>query len=228
MERDLFPSTQLSLLKSVSAGGTLPNAAMERVAELYWKPVYRFVRLKFHKDNEAAEDLTQQFFATALERDFFRRFEPARASFRTYLRMAVEHFAANEHAAANRLKRGGGVVFEPMEDADAPGECPETIFESEWRRQVFTLALDDLKRHCESAGKGVQWQVFEAYDLADLTEAARPSYADLALRGGVAETSVTNYLAWARRMLRGFVEARLRGVTADDGELRREMRSLWI
>jgi hypothetical protein len=38
---------------------------------------------------------------------------------------------------------------------------------------------------------------------------------------------VTNYLAWARRMLRGLVEARLRGVTAGEGELRREMRSLW-
>ena len=87
-----FPSTQLSLLEAVATG--LPNQALERVAALYWKPVYRFIRHKFHRDNEDAKDLTQSFFTAAFERDFFARFDPAKASFRTYLRMAVERFAA--------------------------------------------------------------------------------------------------------------------------------------
>ena len=49
----------------------------------------------------------------------------------------------------------------------------------------------------------------------------------LARRHGVAESSVTNYLAWARRRLRGFVTERLRGVTSGERELREEMRRLW-
>jgi RNA polymerase sigma-70 factor (ECF subfamily) len=225
MEREFFPSTQLSLLEAVSGPGTLPNEALERVVTLYWKPVCRFVRLKFRQPPEAAEDLTQEFFANALQRDFFRRFDPSLASFRTYLRMAVEHFAANHHAAANRLKRGGGVAFEPAEGIEiAAGKSPEEVFEQEWRRQVFALALDDLRAHCESAEKRVQWEVFEAYDLAD---SGRPPYDELAARHGIGETLVTNYLAWARRMLRGFAEARLRGVTAGEAELHREMRKLW-
>jgi RNA polymerase sigma factor (sigma-70 family) len=224
--RDAFPTTQLSLLEAVSGPGAVPNEALERVAALYWKPVCRFVRLKYHQPADAAEDLTQEFFASALERDFFRRFDPALASFRTYLRMAVEHFAANQYAAANRQKRGGGVAFEAADEIQiAAGLSPEEIFEQEWRRQVFALALDDLRAHCESAGKRVHWEVFAAYDLADAAE--RPSYADLASQHGIAETSVTNYLAWARRMLRGFAEARLRGVTAGEAELRREMGKLW-
>ena len=92
-EGNRFPSTQLSLLEA--AAGGLPNEALERVIALYWKPVYAFIRFKFRKDNEAAKDLTQEFFARALERDFFARFDPAKAGFRTYLRMAVERFAAN-------------------------------------------------------------------------------------------------------------------------------------
>jgi RNA polymerase sigma factor (sigma-70 family) len=225
MERDLFPSTQLSLLEAVSGPGALPNEALERVAALYWRPVCRFVRLKFGQPADAAEDLAQEFFASALQRDFFRRFDPSLASFRTYLRMAVERFAANQYAAANRQKRGGEFVFEPAETVEiASGQSPEEIFDQEWRRQVFILALEDLRAHCESAGRHVQWQIFEAYDLADQ---AQPSYADLALAHGIAETSVTNHLAWARRMLRGFAEARLRGVTSGDAELHREMRSLW-
>jgi hypothetical protein len=105
--RDRFPSTQVSLIAS-AAGDPL---AMERVVALYWKPVYKFIRFKFRKDNEAAKDLTQGFFASAMEREFFQRFDPAKAGFRTYIRLAVERFAANEHEAANRQKRGGGVEF---------------------------------------------------------------------------------------------------------------------
>ena len=220
-----FPSTQLSLLEAASAGAAVPNEALERVSALYWKPVYRFIRVKFRKDNEDAKDLTQSFFATALQRDFFARFDPAQASFRTYLRMAVERFAATEHAAANRQKRGGDVEFEPVADQAVTTESPEDLFEREWRRQLFALALDDLRAHCEAAGKQLQFEIFEAYDLAS---GGRPSYSDLAARHAVAETSVTNYLAWARRMLRQFVTERLRGVTAGERDLRDELRRLWM
>src|SRR5947208_896669 len=93
-----FPTTQYTLLEAVRGG--VPNDSLDRVTALYWKPVYRFLRVKFRKSNEDAKDLTQSFFTSAIERDFFTRFDPAKASFRTYLRMAVERFAANQHAAA--------------------------------------------------------------------------------------------------------------------------------
>ena len=218
--RDRFPSTQVSLIASAS-GDPL---AMERVIALYWKPVYKFIRFKFRKDNEAAKDLTQGFFASAMEREFFQRFDPAKAGFRTYIRLAVERFAANEHEAANRQKRGGGVEFTELDDESASSESPEEIFLQEWRRQLFALAIEDLRTECDSGGRRTEWDVFEAYDLA---EADRPTYAALARRHGVAETSVTNYLAWARRRLRALVTDRLRGVTSGERELHEEMRRLW-
>ncbi len=217
-----FPSTQVSLIEAAGMG--LANEALDRVIAVYWKPVYRFLRFKFGRDNEDAKDLTQSFFATAIERDFFGRFDPSKASFRTYLRMAVERFAANQHAAGNRQKRGGDVQFEPVEQQEATAESPEEIFEREWRRQLFALALEDLRAHCEQSGKQLQFRIFEEYDLA---EAGRPSYGELARRHGIAETSVTNYLAWARRLLRTLVTERLSGVTSGEQELRKEMRRVW-
>jgi hypothetical protein len=101
--RDRFPSTQVSLIEA-AAGEPL---AMERVAALYWKPVYKFIRFKFRKDNEAAKDLTQGFFASALEREFFQRFDPSKAAFRTYLRLAVNG-SPPISTRRNRQKRGGG------------------------------------------------------------------------------------------------------------------------
>lgn len=220
--RDRFPSTEHSLLEA-AAGGLAPEA-LERVAALYWKPVYRFIRLKFHKDNEDAKDLTQGFFSSALERDFFARFDPSKASFRTYLRMAVERFAWNAHAAGKCRKRGGDVAFEPVGEDAAVTESPEEAFDRECRRQLFRLALRDLRKLCESAGREVEWRVLEAYDLA---QDARPSYAAVGERLGIPETSVTNYLARARRTLRKLVEDRMRGVTSGERELREEMRRVW-
>jgi RNA polymerase sigma-70 factor (ECF subfamily) len=205
--RDRFPSTRPSLLAAAAGGGPVTAEALEQLSALYWKPVYKFVRVKFRLGNEDAKDLTQSFFAGALERDFFRRFDPARASFRTYLRMAVEHFAAGQYAAAHRQKRGGGVEFEPVEEHAAATPSPEEIFEREWQRQLFALALDDLRGLCDREAKQTQWAVFEAYDLA---ESERPSYAALASRHTIPETQITNYLAWARRTLRVLVGERRR------------------
>lgn len=159
--RDRFPSTQVSLIEAAAG----EPVAMERVAALYWKPVYKFIRAKFRKDNEAAKDLTQGFFAAALEREFFQRFDPSKAGFRTYLRLAVERFAANQHEAENRQKRGGGVAFAELDAASIPGagsaESPEEIYLQEWRRQLFALAVEDLRAECESAGKRTEWDVLK-------------------------------------------------------------------
>ena len=111
-----------------------------------------------------------------------------------------------------------------LDDAVAGSATPEEIFLREWRRQLFALALEELRAECAAAGKIAQWAVFEAYDLAD-TE--RPSYAEVARSCGVSESAVTNHLAWARRRLRALVTERLRGVTGGERELREELRGLW-
>ncbi|MBZ5728541.1 MAG: sigma-70 family RNA polymerase sigma factor [Acidobacteriia bacterium] len=226
---DRFPSTRLSLLEAASAGA-LPNDALGQVVALYWKPVYKYIRLKRHKDNEEAKDLTQSFFASALERDFFQRFDPQKASFRTYLRMALDRFTANEHAAGHRLKRGGEATITALDFARAeaeavaarPSDSPEELFQREWQRQLFALAVEDLRGHCARTGKQLQFQVFEEYDLAG---GERPPYAELARRHGIAVTALNNHLAWSRRMLRELVVDRLRGVTSGERELREETRA---
>jgi len=89
---------------------------------------------------------------------------------------------------------------------------------------LFFLALDDLRCYCEDSSKQVTFEVFRDYDLCDDD---RPSYSDLAVKYGIPETTVTNYLASTRRMLRQFVMERLKGTTADAKELHQEMRRVW-
>lgn len=224
-----FPETHASLIDAAARGdATLSRDALEAIITAYWKPAYKHLRAKWRRSNEEAKDLTQGFFAAFSEHDTLARFDPARGSFRNYLRTCLDHYVQKQHEFATREKRGGtlGTIdFEQAERelATAPESSPEEVFFREWRRQMFALALDDLRRHAMSSGRELQFRVFEQYDLAD---GERPRYADLAREHGVAETTVVNHLAWARRELRRRLVQRLAEVTANAAELRSETRAL--
>src|SRR5438128_11279475 len=53
--------------------------ALSALATAYWRPVYGYLRLHWRKPHDEAADLTQDFFAHALEKDLLARFDPARA-----------------------------------------------------------------------------------------------------------------------------------------------------
>ena len=101
---------------------------------------------------------------------------------------------------------------------------PEDIFFREWQREMFSLAVADLRAACRESGKDVQFRIFEQYDLA---EEERPAYAELAAAHGIPVTQVTNHLAWARRELRRLLLERLQPVTSGDRESRAELRTLF-
>lgn len=225
-----FPTTRASLILAVRQP-EFRAEALEAIVEVYWKPVYKYARLKWSRSPEDAQDLTQDFFARLFERDLLARWEPDRASFRTYLRLCLDGHARNALTAANRLKRGGGapIVTLDFEKAESelslasPDLSPEEIFHREWQRRMFELAIADLAVYCRTTGRDVQWRVFESFDLAP---AERPTYEQLAARENVPATTITNYLAWARRELRRALVSRLAGTTGAGAELRREAREL--
>ena len=49
--------------------------------------------------------------------------------------------------------------FAELDEQAAGTESPEEIFLREWRRQLFALAIDDLRAHCDGRGQApVEWQ----------------------------------------------------------------------
>ena len=205
-----FPTTRPSLIHSAAAG-PVAREALDAIIAVYWKPAYKHVRVRWNRSNEEAKDLVQGFFTALIEQQILARFEPSKARFRTYLKACLDHFVMKQDEHSNRLKRGGGQLpdldFEAAERELAGSPSPEDIFFREWQREIFTLAVEDLRAHCQAAGKTVHYRIFEQYDLAD---AARPSYAELAAGHGLPVTTVTNHLAWARRELRRLVVERER------------------
>jgi RNA polymerase sigma factor (sigma-70 family) len=229
-----FPATSRSaLLGARSADAAERHRSLAVLAEVYWRPVYMHVRLRWAREIADAEDLTQAFFARALEKDFFAAFDPGKARFRTFMRVCVDRFIRKQIQASGRIKRGGAASMVSL-DVDAverdlaahgAGEAisPEERFDREWVRALLSLAVDALRAELQAQSKAIHLRLFERRDL----EGDDATYEALAAEYGVKLTDVTNYLAAARREFRRILLRKLGELTTSDDELREEARSLF-
>lgn len=231
-----FPVTnQSAIVAARSDDHAVRERAFATILTSYWKPAYKYIRLKWQANNEDAKDLTQGFFANAFEKNHFANYDARKASFQTFLRTCLDGFIANERKAGRRLKRGGDINHFQLDFLSAEDELamhsanvdlsPEDYFHREWVRWMFTIAVDTLRERCEKSGHRVHFAIFEAYVLRDEDD-ANISYASLAKTFALDQTTVNNYLAAMRRDFRRIVLDKLRDITATDEEFRTEARSL--
>ena len=93
----VFPTTHWSVV--LAAGHGPPRdaeAALARLCEAYWYPLYAHVR-RLGRDAEQARDLTQGFFSVLLERRGFERADSGRGRLRSFLCRSLENFLHHEH-----------------------------------------------------------------------------------------------------------------------------------
>jgi RNA polymerase sigma factor (sigma-70 family) len=212
-----------------------PNArsmAMEVIIAAYWKPIYKYVRLKWNAAPEDAADFTQEFFTRLLEKEFLAAYDGGKGRLRTFLRTCADRLFMKQERDSRRLKRGAGSTHLSLDFQEADqelgkilgSESPEECFDKEWVRSLFSLAVQRLQVRCENEGKILHFELFERCDLEN--DDSKPSYAQLAHEFGLAVTGVTNYLASARREFRRCVLEQLREMTSTNEEFRREARVL--
>lgn len=230
-----FPPTRLTLVQRASAGQPDRVPALQSLAAAYWKPVYKYLRLQWRLPAETAEDLTQDLFVELLTGDALARFDPARARFRTWLRVLADGVAGHAQQAAARVKRGGRERIVPLDVHDAESELrraepaapgdPDELFDREWLRALFGGAVDALRAHCEADGRALHFELFRRYDLEPAEP--RPTYAALAREHGLTEAQVLNHLAWARARFRREALQRLRELSGSEDEYRQDARRLF-
>lgn len=228
-----FPATRHSAIFSTRSDDAIERErAYSAILAAYWKPVYKYIRVQWNKGNEDAKDLTQTFFLHAMEKTWFRSFDPTKGSFRTFLRTCVDGFVSKQNDAAQRIKRGGGTVLVPLDFETAEGELiaiplesgasTEEFFYKEWVRHLFATAVEQLKTECDASGKQKHFALLERYDLDQTAQ----SYGELAAEFDLPVTQVTNYLASARRQFRRIVLEHIREISGSEEEFQHEARQL--
>jgi RNA polymerase sigma factor (sigma-70 family) len=211
-----FPDTRHSALRRLhDEDESVRRQSYEAIIATYWNPVRSYLCIRWGESYDNAADLTQAFFSRTIEVGTLNPYDPARGTFRTYLRTCLDRFAINARKQASRRQTV------PLNfDVREPAESPEELFQREWVRSLFSLAVEDLRGSLDA----VRFRVFEMYDLNESD--ARPTYASLATQFGTTTDRITNYLAAARRDFRKAILNRLRELTASEREFRAEARAI--
>jgi len=230
-----FPQTRTSVVRELrSRDPEVYRRAFDGLVAAYWKPVYFHLRLRWDIPHADAQDLTQEFFLRLLEKRYLDRYDSARSRFRTFLRLCLDRFIANQKKTSTRLKRGGNTVPLSLDFAGADQEVgavaseytdPETRFHREWVRSLFALAVEDLRRRCEETDKTTHFALFQRYDL-ETPDSGPVSYQSLAQAFDLPVSQVTNHLAWVRREFRRLLLERLRHLCGSEREFRAEAKEL--
>ena len=228
-----FVTTHWSVVLSAGSRDTgQARDALARLCQTYWHPLYAYVRRLGHSPHDA-QDLTQEFFARLLEKNFLAGVSEARGRFRSFLLASLKHFLVNEWRRARAQKRGGGRVpipidaaagetsigFEPADDMTA-----EKIYERRWALTLLDRVLRRLREEHVRDGKE---RLFEQLKPT-LTEASRTvRYAEIAARLGTSEGAVKVAVHRLRQRYRELLRAEIAETVAGPDEVEDELRNLF-
>jgi RNA polymerase sigma-70 factor (ECF subfamily) len=192
--------------------------------------LYYYVRRRGYRADEA-QDLTQEFFAAILAKDFLRAADPERGRFRSFLLASLSHFLANEWRRRAAKKRGGGrrvvsldvasgetrYAHEPSHDL-----TPEKAFERRWAMLLLEQTLAKLRAEYAAVGKARVFERLAVY-LAGEKDVA---YDNVARDLGMTEGAVRVAVHRLRRRCRTLLRAEVAQTVADPAEVDEELRDL--
>ena len=220
----------------LQARGDTPEAqtALSELCAACYAPVLAFVRYAGY-DEDAAHDLTQEFFACLLARHGLDTVEPGRGRFRSFLLGAVKHFLADQHDRANAAKRGGGrppLSIEAGAGADTTAElqipdpvgpAPDSVFDRQWALTLVDRAVARLAADFAAENRQEQFDALKPWLLGEVPSL---SQADAARRLGLTDGAVKVAIHRLRRRFRELVKTEIAHTVGDAALVQDELRYL--
>jgi RNA polymerase sigma factor (sigma-70 family) len=226
-----FKTTHWSAVLNAAGSDTREaSVALSELCQAYWPPLYAYVRRTGY-NKEDAQDLTQEFFARLLEKQWLNQADRQRGKFRSFLLSSMNHFLANEWRRSQTAKRGGGKAIVSLDDtAEALCESewascltPEKLYERSWAMALFERAIADLQAIYTADGKS---KLYNALKDFLSSEAGDGDYARIGKELEMSNGAVAAAVHRMRQRYREVVRAQVARTVANDGEVEEEMRSL--
>ncbi len=228
-----FTTTHWSVVLAAVQSETPQSAlALEVLCRTYWHPLYSYVRRRGYPEHDA-QDLTQEFFARLLEKEYLRSVDRSKGKFRSFLLAAMEHFLAKEWRRANAQKRGGGLNFLPLDSPSAesgplqiaaPGLSPEDFYDQQWAITLLEQAVGRLRQEYGAAGKGELFEELKTYLTGERREGY---YAELATRLGTTVPALKMAVSRMRQRYGELLRAEIASTVAGPEEVEEELRALF-
>jgi RNA polymerase sigma factor (sigma-70 family) len=228
--KSLFLTTHWSVVLAAKDGSSPESvAALEVLCRTYWYPLYAFVRHQGHSPSDA-QDLTQEFFARLLAKEYLRAADREKGRFRTFLRVALRRFLANEWDRERRLKRGGGQPPLPLDAVAAEHRYqaerddvlpPDHLYERRWARALLEQVLSRLRAEYAAGGKTAE---FERLKGGLTAERGGIAYADIAAALVLSEGAARVAVHRLRKRFRVLFRAAVAETVSTPEEVEDELR----
>jgi len=204
------------------------QAAFARLYQLYWYPLYAFVRRKGYSTHDG-QDLIQGFFLHLQEKGALVRVDRQKGKFRSFLLASLKNYLSVEAQRARCLKRGGNCefVYLDIEDANslwlreaADSLTAEKLFDAQWAMILFERAMIRLREQFTARGKGSTFDTLKVFldnhnDSLSYEEAAKA----LGVSIGAAKTLIHRIRKQYSAMVRQEIAKTVSEPTEVDGEV---------
>jgi RNA polymerase sigma-70 factor (ECF subfamily) len=227
-----FVTTHWSVVLAAKAGDS-PQAseALERLCRTYWRPLYAFIRRDGYSV-EDAQDLTQEFLARLLAKDYLDHLQHQQGKFRSFLLTFLKHFLSDQRDRARAQKRGGGRTFvsldQAMEEEKAgvepvDGLTADQIFDRRWASALLAQAVARLRQEYVEAGRA---ELFEQLKDLQPGERGAQTYAELGARLGLSEASIKSAAHRLRQRHQGILREEIANTVTRPEDVEDEIRHL--
>ena len=233
----MFPSTHWSVVFAAGRSEGEPQTAEAALAELcqvYWAPLYGFVRSRGHTVHDA-QDLTQSFFAYLLEHKVYARANRQKGRFRSFLLASLKNFLADAADRERTLKRGGAQILLPLHEEQAQEaeslfqthsgmSNGDRLFDRSWAEALVAAALERLSADYKREAKE---QLFNELRMFIAGGAhPPPTYAELTDRLGVTESTLRSHVTRLRARYREALRTEVRRTVDSEMQVDQELREL--
>lgn len=210
------------------------------LAQKYWPPIYQFLLCQGMSEDEA-KDTVQDFFEFALKSHLFEKADRKKGRLRSFLLVALKHFAANAHRRRSARKRGppGGVVSldQLLEDAyfhpsalvqeDVQEDPSDKKFRDAWLHSVVENALRELREEFEKDGMQTHFELFRARIVApELEDSDPPPLTRLASELGLEFKKADGQITTAKRAFKRILLREVANHTMCEEDTAEEMRDV--
>ncbi len=207
------------------------HRALELLCHSYWPPIYAYIRQRGYQP-EDAQDLTQEFFARLLEKDFLQDVTHTKGKFRSFLLACVNHLLSHERDRQRALKRGGDsthIALDEFQSVDAEllekGEVEDwdQAFDRVWARTVLKRASERLEEIYRSRGKAA---LFDALKTLTPTSDQQPSYEQVASKLDIRADALRAAVHRMRVRMGRLIREEVGHTLTDPADLENEVRYL--
>jgi RNA polymerase sigma-70 factor (ECF subfamily) len=211
----------------------VPEAAdaLARLCEMYWPPIYSFIRRRGYSPSDA-QDLTQSFFAFFLRTKAYARTDRLHGKFRSFLLASVKNFLSDNWDRDQAIRRGGGYQFVSLDQeaaeafydaSSASDSTAEHLFELRWAKALTSGALNSLREELQAEGK---LKLFEQLKSFLIGGTVIPSYDEASARSGLPKATVKTHVHRLRQRYREIVRSEIARTVSAPHEIDEEVRYL--